>query len=99
MFASGSFSAPPPPRTPIQNNRLLGAIVLLVAIILCLALVVGIDTTVLIPFNATYAITQTWQAANPDVTPQFRPTRRSPRNTTPTPSNFDMQARANRQES
>lgn len=71
MFAPSDFKAPTPPRPPLQQNRVIGALVLLVCIILCLALVLSADRAIFIPYNATHAITQTWQAQHPTT-----PTRR-----------------------
>ena len=94
MFATGDLQPPPPPRTPWQDNRTIGMLVLLVCILLCLILVVGLDATVFIPFNATHSVTQTWEANHP-TTPQKTPPRFQPRQTsTAPPNNFDQEARS-----
>jgi hypothetical protein len=62
VFAPSDFRAPTSPRQPIQHDRLIGALVLLILMILCLVTVIGMDRILFIPFNATLAVTQTWQA-------------------------------------
>jgi len=95
LFVTGDLQPPPPPRTPLQDNRTVGLLVLLACILLCLVLVVGLDAAVFIPFNATHAPTQTWQALHPTspsrvTTPGFQPRRTR----TPVPNNFDQEAQA-----
>lgn len=65
MFSSGDLSSPQPPQKPFYENRLLGGLLLAIAVIVLLMLVFSLDSTVFEPFNATYAVTQTWQAAHP----------------------------------
>jgi hypothetical protein len=85
VFAPNDFRAPSSPRPPIHNDRLIGALVLLILMILCLVTVLGMDRVLFIPFNATLAVTQTWQAQHPTtpgaqatgVGPRQRPTRSS----------------------
>ena len=94
MFAPSEFSTPPPPRPKIRNDRLIGALVLLLFIIACLVMSVGMDRALFIPFNATRAVTQTWEANHPgsaggSATPRpLRPRRTS----TPNPG-YDQQVR------
>ena len=95
MFASGNLGTPPP-QIPFYNNRVLGAIVLLIALILCLATVLMVDAAILVPYNATSAVTQTWQAGHPGAT-DAGPTRRPQSSSTATPGNFDMNASENGQ--
>lgn len=83
MFAPGDFNKPKQPVVPIQDNRTIGALVLLVSVILCLIMVLSLDSTVIIPYNATVAVTQTWQANHPPTATPF---------TSPTPDNFDLHA-------
>ena len=94
MFAPNDFRTPTSPRPPIQHDRLIGALVLAILMILCLVTVLGMDRVLFIPFNATLAVTQTWQAQHP-AAPGARPTtpgRRPLR--TPTPSrSHDQQVR------
>ncbi|MCC7451286.1 MAG: hypothetical protein IT324_28005 [Anaerolineae bacterium] len=94
MFAPSDFKAPTPPRPPLQHNRLIGALVLLVCIVLCLALVLSADRAIFIPYNATHAITQTWQADHPatPTRPRQIVTRTPQARRTPTPD-YNQQAR------
>ncbi len=88
MFAPSDFSSQKPPTPPLQENRTLGLLVLIVLAILCVVMVVGMDTTVFIPYNATNAVTLTWQSQHPTTvrTPN-QPTTRSPQRTrTPNPA-------------
>ena len=73
---------------------MVGTIILLVAIVLCLLAVVGIDSAVIAPLNATLEVTQTWEANHPGaVSPNAAPTRRAPRPpSAPTPGNLDLPA-------
>lgn len=84
MFAPGDFGNTPTRPPSIYHNRVIGALVLLVCAILCLILVFTLDQRVFIPYNATRAITQTWQAQHPTT-----PTRRAlgRRTNTPRPIN------------
>src|SRR5438067_2062642 len=86
VFAPGDFNKPKPPAVPLQDNRTIGMIVLLVSIILCLLLVLSLDSAVFVPFNATAAVTQTWQANHPQ-------TATLP--ASPTPNDFDLHAANN----
>ena len=92
MFATGDFQTPPPPRPPLQDNRAVGLLVLLVCILLCLILSVGFDTVVFIPLNATHAITQTWEALHPTTPTTTRSPFQPRRTSTPTFNPFDQQA-------
>jgi hypothetical protein len=84
VFSPADFSRPTPPPTSAWDNRLLGAALLVVAIIVLVVMAVVYDQQVFIPFNATYAITQTWQAQHPPI--QRTAIRRTPRpRATPTP--------------
>src|SRR5207244_2960050 len=88
------FRAPSPPRQPIQHDRLIGALVLLILMILCLVTVLGMDRVLFIPFNATLAVTETWQAQHPTA-PGAQATPGGPRSrqtSTPSP-NHDQQVR------
>ncbi len=82
MFAPRDFHSPRPPRPPVMKDRTIGALVLLIFVFLCLVMVVGMDSTVLIPYNATHAPTQTWEAQHPPtpVRTQTAPRRRTPNN-------------------
>ncbi len=84
MFVSSDFDSPRPPRPPLMKDRAIGALVLLVFVFLCLVMAVGMDSAVFIPFNATHAPTETWQAQHPPtpVRTQFAPVprRRTPNN-------------------
>ncbi len=87
MFAPNDFSAPTSPRPPIQHDRLIGALVLLIFIILCLVMTLGMDRVLFIPFNAT----RTWEAQHS--TPGAQPTRpgaRQQQTVTP-PAAYDQQ--------
>jgi hypothetical protein len=89
VFAPNDFNSTKPPRPPLQNDRRVGLVVLIALIILCLIMVAGMDQTVFIPFNATYAPTLTWQSQHPTTpsTPGRRPTGRTPNRTiTPNPA-------------
>ncbi len=80
MFASSDFHSPRPPRPPVMKDRMIGALVLLIFVFVCLVMAVRMDTTVFIPYNATHAVTQTWEAKHPP-TPgrtQAPPRRRTP---------------------
>ncbi len=73
MFARSEFSSPqktPPP----TENRALGAIVLLTCIVILVFLVISADASLFTPYNATRAVTQTWQARQ---TPQATRTPRA----------------------
>ncbi len=72
MFVPGDFGPPPQPRMP--RERLIGALVLLMCIILCLALVLAMDAARFNPHNATVAATLTAQAKTPTVRPRRTPT-------------------------
>ncbi len=88
MFAPNDFRAPTSPRPSIQHDRLIGALVLLILMILCLVAVLGMDRALFIPFNATLAVTQTWQAQHP-AAPGVQGTPRGPgqrRTSTPSPN-------------
>jgi hypothetical protein len=94
LFAPNELQTPPPPPQPIRNDRLVGALVLLAFIILCLLTSLGMDQALFIPYNATHAITQTWQANHP-ATPGSQLTPRNPsrrRTSTPNPG-YDQQVR------
>ncbi len=83
MFAPGDFNKPKRSAIPLQDNRTIGAIVLLISVILCLILVLSLDSVVFTPYNATLAVTQTWQANHPQTaTPPA----------SPTPNDFDLHA-------
>jgi len=91
MFSPGDLSSPPPPQKPFYDNRLLGGLLLAVAAVFIVMMVLSLDATVFVPFNATYAVTQTWQAAHPATsTPKIAPKRtRNPRETvTPEPTDL-----------
>lgn len=88
MFSPSDFSRPtPPPPSSLFDNRLLGAALLVIAIIVLVLMAVTYDQQLFIPFNATYAITQTFQAQHTRVPVQ-------PRNQTPQPRrrNDDLQS-------
>jgi hypothetical protein len=92
VFVPGNLGEPPP-QVKFHNNRLIGAVVLLLCLILCLALVIGLDTLVIVPHNATVAVTQTWQAAHPEAaTAGPGATRRPGAAPSATPGNFDLNA-------
>lgn len=74
MFAPSDFQPSKPP--PIQNNRVIGALVLLFFVVLCLLVSIGMDAVVFVPYNATYAITQTWQQSHPTTPRPFSTPRR-----------------------
>ncbi len=84
MFAPSDFHSPRPPRPPFMRDRVIGALVLLIFVVLCLITAVGMDATVFIPYNATHAITQTWEAQHPATPTPSRlaptPGRRTPNN-------------------
>jgi hypothetical protein len=66
MFSSGDLnSTPTPPQKSFYDNRLIGGLLLVIATIVCIMMVISLDSAVFIPFNATLAVTQTWQAAHP----------------------------------
>jgi hypothetical protein len=106
VFVPGDLGSTPP-RTPLYNNRAFGALILLVAVIICLAIVLGLDAAVFVPHNATLAVTKTWQAQHPEAATNAAatatakvtatvaaPTPSSWRRTrTPEPDNFDLQAK------
>ncbi len=96
MFGPADFDRPTPPRLPIHQDRAIGAVVLVVAVIACLVLVLVLDSRVIMPYNATVAATQTWQAQNPSYTPPARRTA-APRRTS-TPRFYNQEARANARE-
>jgi hypothetical protein len=76
-----------------MQDRLIGALVLLVCVILCLAVAIGMDAAVFVPYNATHAPTETWQArrtSTPVATPHGAPLRNGTR--TPIPG-YVQQAR------
>ena len=83
VFAPGNFNKQKPPAVPFQDNRTIGAIVLFISIILCLILVLSLDSVVFIPYNATLAVTQTWQANHPQTATPLA---------SPTPNDFDLHA-------
>jgi len=68
MFVHSNFEQPKPPVEPFQENRVVGLAVLLFCFVLCLLFSLGVDATVIVPLNATKAITQTWQAQHPQTT-------------------------------
>jgi hypothetical protein len=88
VFAPSDFSSQKPPPPPLQENRTLGLLVLILLGILCVVMVVGMDSTVFIPYNATNAVTLTWQSQHPTTArPPNQPTTRSPQRTwTPNPA-------------
>jgi hypothetical protein len=97
VFAPSDFHPPRPARPPFMQDRLIGALVLLACIILCLVVVIGMDAAVFVPYNATHAPTETWQArhtATPVATPHGAPLRSGTR--TPIPGHM-QQARDARQ--
>src|SRR5258708_12492139 len=76
MFVHSNFEQPKPPVEPFQENRVVGLAVLLFCFVLCLLFSLGVDATVIVPLNATKAITQTWQAHDtqtPTPTPPAMP--------------------------
>ena len=86
MFAPNDFHRPTSPRPPIQHDRLIGALVLLIVIILCLVMTFGMDRVLFIPFNAT----QTWEAQKTPGAQSTRPGARQRRTVTP-PADYDQQ--------
>src|SRR4051794_29397241 len=68
MFVHTNFEQPKPPVEPFQENRTVGLAVLLFCFVLCLLFSIGVDATIIVPLNATKAITQTWQAQHPQTT-------------------------------
>jgi hypothetical protein len=93
VFAPNDFRAPSSPRKPVQHDRTIGAFVLLILMILCLVMVLGMDRVLFIPFNATFAVTQTWRAQHP-TTPGTQTTAGPVGRGTSTPSpNHDQQVR------
>jgi len=99
LFATGNFRSQKPPHEPFQEDRVVGAVVLLFCFVLCLMFVLSIDAIVINPYNATQAVTQTWQAAHPSTsTPIGTPQDfRHPGQATPvpldTPDNSDNSPR------
>ncbi|MBX3086463.1 MAG: hypothetical protein KF716_32810 [Anaerolineae bacterium] len=90
MFSPADFNRPtPPPPSSLFDNRLLGAALLIIGIVLIVLMAVTYDQQIFIPFNATYAITQTYQARQTSTRPP-----RQPRNQTPQPRrrNGDLQS-------
>src|SRR5690349_4556181 len=89
MFVHSSYEQPQPPQEPLQENRAIGLAVLLFCFVACLLFSLSLDATLIVPFNATKAITQTWQAQHPQTaTPTVSPTPRRFRSTaTPIPNN------------
>jgi hypothetical protein len=88
VFAPGNLGNPPP-EVKFYDNRLIGALVLLIAFLLCLVLSFTLDSTVFTPYNATAAVTRTWQAAHPESLTRTPFTTRIPRSTL-TPNNPDV---------
>ena len=90
MFSPSDFSRPtPPPPSSLFDNRLLGAALLIIGIIVLVLMAVTYDQQLFIPFNATYAITQTYQARTTRIPVQ------APNNQTPQPRrrrNGDLQS-------
>ncbi len=84
MFAPSDFHSPRSPRPPLMKDRVIGTLVLLIFVFLCLLTAVGMDSSVFIPYNATHAFTQTWEAAHPrtptSTQPAPVPRRRTPNN-------------------
>ena len=75
MFVRSNFEQPAPPNEPFQDNRTIGLAILFLGLLLCLLFSIGVDATVLDPFKATRAVTQTWQAQHPQTaTPSPMPT-------------------------
>lgn len=75
---------PPDLQPPPNRDRLFGALILLACVILCLTMSLAVDTAIFVPYNATRAVTKTWQAIH-HLTPTT-PTIASPRPTgTPLP--------------
>ena len=91
MFAPSDLSSQKLPPPQPQDNRVLGLLVLVLFIVLCLVMVAGMDAAVFIPYNATNAVTLTWQSQHPTTPrPANQSTARSPRRTrTPSPG-FDQ---------
>jgi hypothetical protein len=96
VFAPSEFSAPPPPRPSLRNDRLFGALVLLLFIVVCVVMSLGMDRVLFIPYNATHAVTQTWEASHPgSASPRGSATPRQPRprrTSTPNPG-YDQRVR------
>ncbi len=92
MFARsdlGSLETPPPP----HQNRAIGAVMLIVCVTVLVILAASTDAAIFIPYNATHAVTQTYEAAHPQThTPTpiapAAPTRSRPR-LFPTPNQPD----------
>jgi hypothetical protein len=82
MFAPSDFRSPRSPRPPMRKNRAIGMGVLIIFAFLCLIMAVGMDSTVFIPYNATHAVTQTWEANHPP-TPARTPPAPAPRRRLP----------------
>jgi hypothetical protein len=94
MFSSGDLNSPPPQK-PFYSNRLLGGLLLAVAAVFILTMVLSLDAAVFVPFNATYAVTQTWQAAHPATsTPKTSPKRTSNPRRSATPEQGDSPTEA-----
>ncbi len=80
MFAPSNFGPPHPPHKSFTEDRMIGLAVLLFCLFLCVVFVVGMDAAVITPYNATAAVTQTWQAQHPATpTPALRPSPTPPR--------------------
>jgi hypothetical protein len=84
VFSTGNFRPQKPPHEPFQEDRVVGAAVLLFCFVLCLMFVLSIDAIVINPFNATQLVTQTWQAQHPPTSTPIGtlPNFRSPRQAT-----------------
>ncbi len=82
MFVPSDFHSPRPPRPPLMKDRAIGALVLLLFVFMCLVMALGMDSTVFLPYNATHAITQTWEAKHPPTPARTQPAprRRTPNN-------------------
>jgi hypothetical protein len=77
VFSPADFERPPKPRSsPFWDNRVVGTIMLVCGLLLLMLMATNYDQQIFIPFNATQAVTQTWQAQQ-SPTPTVRNTRRA----------------------
>ena len=96
MFASGDFedSIPPSQPQPFHTDRLIGALILLAFLILCLALSLGLDSAVFVPFNGTQAPTLTAKAKITGTPTSRTPAPRRSQTALPRPSTPKQEVRA-----
>ena len=72
MFIRSDLGQPKKTTAPAQN-RVMGAVVLLIAIVLLMAVALTADASIFQPLSASDAATQTSQAQNPFVLPPGHP--------------------------